>query len=297
MSRFGIGLLSVCLCTASSFGAIIIDGSKDGDYGSALAVQQPGTQFGNSTAGQVGDANGSELDGGYGTISGGNLNVLLTGNLETNFNKLEIFIDSVAGGQNKLRGDNPDVDFNGLNRMGDDGSGNGLTFDSAFSADHWLSLTGGGGSYYLNGSQLLTGGGGTGGFQGTAALGGVLTGANGVIVGWNNSNTLGVSGFGNPNDSAPSSVLTGIELQIPLSLIGSPSGPIKISAFINGGSHDFAANQWLGALPLSYGNLGEPRSINLNNAEGDQYFTVVPEPGTCGLMLLSTLFLVRRRKA
>ena len=27
----------------------------------------------------------------------------------------------------------------GFNRMADDGSGNGLTFDSTFTADHWIS--------------------------------------------------------------------------------------------------------------------------------------------------------------
>ena len=48
------------------------------------------------------------------------------------FNKLDIFIDAIDGGQLKLRGDNPNVDFNGLNRMGDDGSNNGLRFDDEF---------------------------------------------------------------------------------------------------------------------------------------------------------------------
>ena len=38
---------------------------------------------------------------------------------------------------------NPDADFNGLNRMGDDGSGNGLKFDTGFEADYWIGFTNG----------------------------------------------------------------------------------------------------------------------------------------------------------
>src|SRR5690606_19690535 len=103
-------------------------------YGPALTLQTTPTNFGDSTVGDACTANGSELDGAYGYVGfDGRLHLVLTGNLESNFNKLEIFIDSVAGGQNELRNDNPDVDFNGLNRMG--GTGEPTVFtagDQAF---------------------------------------------------------------------------------------------------------------------------------------------------------------------
>lgn len=107
-------------------------------------------------------------------IDGGTLCQRLPGNLESNFNKIEIFIDSVAGGQNMLRGDNADVDFNGLNRMGNDGSGNGLMFDMGFEADYYITATNGdigGGTYQLfaNYATLPTLGGGSGSFLGARA--------------------------------------------------------------------------------------------------------------------------------
>jgi hypothetical protein len=86
---------------------------------------------------------GSEIDGLYGKVQGGKLYLLVTGNLQTNFNKLDLFLDVAPGGQNQIRGNNPDVDFNGLNRMGNDGSGNGLKFDAGFEADYWIGFTNG----------------------------------------------------------------------------------------------------------------------------------------------------------
>src|SRR5262245_8801904 len=80
----------------------IVNGSHDADYGSAIVVQQTPTGFGDNNLGNQ-FANGSELDAGYGVVSGGRLYLFLSGNLETNFNKLEIFIASGApGGVNQL---------------------------------------------------------------------------------------------------------------------------------------------------------------------------------------------------
>src|SRR5262245_61403513 len=182
--------ITVAALGSTAVAAPVIDGTRDAEYGPAKAVQSTGTGFGNSNLGQTGPANGSELDAGYGIVTGGNLYVFLAGNLETNFNKLEIFIDSIAGGQNKLRGDNPDVDFNGLNRMGDDGSGNGLRFDTGFESDFYTTTTGGNNpvEWFANFAQTLTGGGGTGGFIGGSGAGNnVLNGNNGIIIGFNNS--------------------------------------------------------------------------------------------------------------
>ena len=86
-------------------------------YGSALAVQTVNTQFGD---------NFSEWNAGYGRIVSGRLYLMLTGNLEANFNKLEIFIDSKAGGQSVFDSSGND----NAQRM------DGLVFDPGFTADY-----------------------------------------------------------------------------------------------------------------------------------------------------------------
>ncbi len=256
------------------------DGSAGAELGAAPSVQDTQTQFGDSNLGLVDFANGSELDAAYGTIMDGALYLVLAGNLESNFNKLEIFVDSVAGqGQNRLREDNPDV--GGLDRMGDDGSGNGLTFDSGFEPDFYLTFSGGGSAYALYGSyaELLTAGGGTTGYSlgtGGAGTDGALSGGTNpyrIRATIDNRNTEGVGG-GTGADSG-AGVTTGFELAIPLGAIGNPTGDVRICAFINGSAHDFVSNQVLG--PIGGGaNLGEPRNVNFGSISGDQFFTVSP---------------------
>lgn len=278
--------------------AIVVDGTAETAYGPALAVQGIGTNFGNSNLGDQLAANGSELNAAYATVANGNLYIVLAGNLETNFNKLNIFIDSGTGGQNRLRGDNPDVDFNGLNRHGDDGSGNGLTFDASFTANHFITVTAGNSpvEMFANYAQILTSGGGMGMFLGGSGPGtGLINGALGIRIALNNSNTAGVG----PGTGAASGagVVTGVELEIPLSLLAADTDLIKISAFINGSGHDFLSNQVLGGLPVGTGNLGEPRNVDFNQFAGDQFFTaVIPEPAALGLLVPAGLLAMRRAR-
>ena len=146
-----------------------VDGTLEGDeliYGGVLSVQNTQTQFGdNSDDDLVLTSGGSEINTVYGTVSGGRLHVLVTGNLEQNFNKLEIFIDSVAGGLNTIDGSSTGT-TSGLpagvdgfccfqtdpNMPGIDNDGNldgalqrqdGLTFDSGFEADYYLTISNG----------------------------------------------------------------------------------------------------------------------------------------------------------
>jgi predicted outer membrane repeat protein len=257
------------------------DGALDARYPLLLAVQDTETQFGDSSSGLIDSANGSELDVAYATIRDGALHILLGGNLESNFNKLDLFIDAVPGGQQQLRGNNVDVDFNGLNRMGDDlgtTEVEGLRFDDGFTADHYMSVTCGGQpfAWYMNYASLPTEGGGSGGYVGSGeagAAGGRIFDS-GFGFGLNNSNVEGVvGGFGVGSGLG---VTTGLEFRIPLeALIGYTGGTLRICAFINGGGHDYASNQFLAGLG-GRPNLAEPRLIDLSSIPGNQYFVFDP---------------------
>ncbi len=277
------------LCGGSVLAQPIVDGMDlDAvDYGPALWFNDVNpTAFGDNNLPQKGNANGSEVDGIYAYIGLNGLGedtlfIGVTGNLETNFNKMEFFFDYDPGvGQNKLRGDNPDVDFNGLNRMGDDGSDNGLIFDAAFTANAYLTF--GNGNYdckveeaeiFANFADLDLQ---LGFYLGQTVSGmGELTGGDnvwGIEATINNSNVDGVT----DSDTAGSDlVTTGMEVAIPLSAFGDPAGEIKIVAFINGSGHDYLSNQIVGGAPDEpLQNLGEPRAVDLDFLSGDQYVVV-----------------------
>lgn len=285
----------------------VLDGSIAGDgYGSPVAIQTVQTGFGDGNP-----SGGSELDGAYARIQGGRLYLTLTGNLESNFNKLNIFIDSQAGGQNVLQND---ANNGGTNPTNDGWAGKhaGFTFDSGFTADYMLILRNGNSGSDRFDIDFATIGGGAGAFlSGGDVFGGSFAGANamalpnGIGVAFNPSNTGGVLGGDQAADMmAAAAVLTGVELSIPLSAIGNPVGEFRISAMINGSNHDFLSNQFLGGLAAPQGNMGGDGTgvftgsigqINLNNFAGDQFFTV-PAPGAAALLGLGGLVALRRRR-
>jgi len=296
--RLWIVLGAGVVCASSVDGAVVVDGSIAGDgYGPARAVQTVQTQFGD---------NQSELDAAYAKVEGGKLFLTLTGNLEANFNKLNIFIDSQAGGQNTIdAGNNPNNDNWAAKH-------DGLTFDEGFAPDYLLILRHGNGGTQFDVDWTMIGGGAADGgrvgtFDGTNSTGNFSTDINGHVIDMqvaiNNSNSAGVAGGTAVADQAAAlAVTTGIELSIDLADIGNPAGALSISAMVNGSNHDFLSNQFLGGLEPPQGNLGNDgsgglTSIDLNNFAGDQFF-VVPEPATLGLMALGgAVWLRRRRKA
>ncbi len=289
----------VMICCASTMAQITVDGTCEEGYGNPKAAQVVHTGFGNATDGVNSYANGSELDAAYIRLDAvnGYLYVFMAGNLESNFNKLDIFIDSVPGeGQNELRSDNADIDFNGLNKMGrDDVNGYaGLKFDAGFAADFCLMTTLGGDpvTQYANIAQVLTSGGGVGAYIGNGTFSGP-TGVNllddqvyGCQLSISNANTGGVSGD-SANPGSGCGVVTGIEMKIPLALLAwDGSSDIKVCAFINGNGHDYVSNQVLGSLPIGSGNLGGDgvggylggnygalRGVDFAAIPGDQFFS------------------------
>ncbi len=140
----------------------VIDGTADAAYGAALSIQDTDTGFGdNSSPDPVATASGgSEIDQVFATVANDGvrdrLYVTITGNLETNFNKLEVFIDSLAGvGQNEIVGANVPAAVDAF-CCGGIGTTDGalqrqdfLTFDDGFDADYYLTFS--------NGSEELSG--------------------------------------------------------------------------------------------------------------------------------------------
>ncbi|MBM4109208.1 MAG: EF-hand domain-containing protein [Phycisphaerae bacterium] len=236
-------------------------------------------------------ANGSELDNLFARVSEGRLFLFMGGNLESNWNNLELFLDVQPGGQNTLRTDNVDIDFNGLNRMG------GMTFDADFAPDWWFSLRTGGtpiqmwgnaatlrtdGPLFSFGGLLLDYGAYSGGEKAsnnplpfpatrmddpTGAA--IFTDAGpreaqrlyptfpppGLIrASINNMNTGGVTGPDPGNTFDAPNVATGLEVEVNLQEAGwDGTSPIKLLAMINGGGHGFVSNQLIPSLPNATG--------------------------------------------
>lgn len=292
MNKFAITLLALGAIAANA-AAVVVDGTAEAAYGSALFTQQNTTAFGNNTDNSFNTANGSEIDQAFGLNDGTNFAFTVAGNLESNYNKFVVFIDSKAGGFNTIAGDNASGDdFGWLN-----GNAAGLTFDTGFGADYAIWIRHDGTNSFMTFAEL--GSGGSDLETGSFATGSLYTGAL-TSMRLNNSNVGGVIGGGG-EQSVPdgSGVVTGWEFQMALSTIGATAGSnIKVAGFVNSGGN-FMSNQVIGGLPLGTGNLATTGNVNFNQFAGDQYVTVqgVPEPGSMIALGAGLLALARRRRS
>ena len=174
-SSFPVTDLSVPNTAATNIGAITIDGTADAAYGSPIYVNTTnGTGFGDATQGSVTEAHGSEIDGVYAKIATASVDggaaipyllICVTGNLEVNYNRMIIWIDTgAAGGQNTILAANPGADSlsNATN----------MTFANGFAANYYVCLRAGPENnppvtLYADFAQLSNGGvGGGGGYLG-----------------------------------------------------------------------------------------------------------------------------------
>lgn len=260
-------------------------------YGSPLAIQTINTGFGNSAGG--GDASGSELDAGYGRISGGNLYLFLSGAFENNGNHLNIFIGSSdVAGQNTLN----------INSS-TEAAMNGSMFSPGFSPNYMIDANDASGTLYVDGFSLPNGG------AANQAYLGSIAGSSGIFaytsfgssfsLALNNTltSTMGTPGDALSGATSGAAATTGMELVIPLSTIGNPSGAVMVMADINGGGDGYLSNQLLPGLPVGSGNLATS-TFDFSSTPG-QYFTVVPEPTSMaflGFFGLASLLAIRRRK-
>lgn len=284
-----------------------VNGSLTASYGSAITTQTNGTGFGDANRGDIDFTNGSELNAAFYRSDATYAYLLFTGNLETNYNKLEIFFSTGAAGQQTISGAS-----GAMNNL------NGFRHDNGFNANLWVSVTNGASgpsnaySVFVDASQLV-GGVWTGGYQGTnnGQNGGSLSGGNGVLasgnllVGTDNSNTLGVGGGAGNLGAGPLSATSGIEIAVPWSVLGlAPGSQFSAMAFINGGGHDYASNQFLAPLPAGTGNLGgdgdgnftgNVGGLDMTRFAGNQFFTV-PSPAAAGVLGLAGLAAFRRRR-
>jgi hypothetical protein len=248
-----------------SSGIPIVDGTLDAAYGPPLTVQTINTGFGDSTVGNGTSAGGSELDAAYGIATNGFLYLFLAGNFEDNANHINIFIADGRAGQNTLS----------LPNTGDMQYMNGSVFSPGFQATYAINLDDYNETVYVEEYSLV--GSPSGGYVGTFSIpNGVGAYApDGIILyGWNDTHvsTMGTSGQALSGSTSGANTKTGIEMAIPLSLLGNPQGQILVLADINDVEGTHLSNQFLPGLPVGTENLGTA-TFNFGSTQA-QWFAV-----------------------
>lgn len=251
--------------SSAALGNPLIDGTLDTPlYGAPVAVQTIQTSFGDNT---------NEWNAAYGKVVNGKLYLNFTGNLEANFNKLSIFIDSKAGGSTTFTS------------SGNDGSSamNTMKFDVGFRPDYHLIARRGFSQFDFDMAILGTSNFSTFGnvFGGSAAGRGITGTGSGntqpIRMAYDGSNTAGIGGdpLGSAADqTAAAAVTTGLEICIDLADLGNPAGPITVMLLQSSNDHTFLSNQTLGGLPDDTGSLGNPTLVDFSLFAGPQFFFV-----------------------
>jgi glycosidase len=256
-------------CASACAQPYSINGSYDPAFGGAIAVQTDATGFG---------LNESELDAAYGLIADGNLYLFFSGNLQNNGNNVNIFIAG-AGGQSTLNAvSSNDLGANNLSVM------NGSQFSSGFLATYAFNINNDGNTLTISQYDLLNNTSvhtlGTLTISANIVANGIVD--NSVVVGFNNNNTESQAA-----DVGTGS--TGLELAIPLSLLGSPTGPIKVLADINGSAEGYLSNQFFPGLPGETGNLGGGGPYSAVNGDGFDFSSTPGEYLTVPVSALPVL--------
>ena len=261
----------------------VIDGTLNGSegYGSPLAIQTINTGFGDNLSGN-GSPTGSELDAVYGFIANGNLNLFIAGNVQANGNNINVFIaDGQPGGQPALA----------IGAPAAQAAMNGSTFSPGFSANFLFSFTNSANTLSVDEVTLSTGAGALSLVGNVVLSGGVGNdqnlGGSGLAVGFNNLNTGGVNAVsGSIADPViASSVTTGLELAIPLKMLGNPPGSVQVLALLNGRDFAYLSNQFLPGLPVGTANLGAGGNygpgggvFNFSSTAGE--YLTIPNPAS-----------------
>jgi hypothetical protein len=289
--------VSVAVLSLGAIGhaQVVTDGTINPSEGYSLeATQTVNTGFGDSTVGDGTSNGGSEMDAAYGVVSGGNLNIMLTGNYESNGNHVNLFVDDGRVGQSVLALPGGDT----MSAM------NGSQFSPGFQATYALDANDFSGTTYVEEYTLTAPGVLSGAYVGSIGLtGGVGSGTPGAAtIGWNDTNAAGVNGnAGTAADPvAADAVTTGMEVSIPLSVLGNPpaGSSFLVLADVNGGGDDFLSNQFLPGLPVGTGNLGNGGVFNFSATPGEYFTVAVPEPASMSLLGGAIMMLcARRRKA
>jgi hypothetical protein len=285
-----------------------IDGIAEASYGCPIVVQQIGTGFGDRTTNALFDGlsvpGNSELDAAYGMIQNDVLFLTLAGNMEFNGNAIVIYLMTGPGGVSTLStNNNQGIGGNHVRAL----ALQGFTFDGGFAPNYCLVANGDHSPrFYLDFFELWPGGTNSAGVATNGYFVGSTINTNGTLFGGsnpfgiqgtiNNSNTNGVDGNSCPTNTttglvqsiAAAEVRTGLEIGIPLTALGSPTGAIYVCAFVGGGgSHTYLSNQFLpsiGSDTNCQNNLTNTNNLNLAIfPSGPHYFAVGPQMRITGI--------------
>jgi hypothetical protein len=239
-------ILALSCCATAQ--AITLDGLDiPSEAWSLKATQNSPTQFGNNPGGNQGSPGGSELNQIFAITVGNKLQIGITGNLEQNNNKLYIFLDGEAGGENVLAADNVDGP-EGSTQIGT--LANRITFPAGVTMDHGLKieLSAANSVYNVNYFNLINNT-----FINVATGSGVsamplvdVGGPAGIRLGWDNTNGAGVS---NIDATTANTATSGWEFEIDLpTAFNGVQGNVNIVALISGDNGAFLSNQSLPGL-------------------------------------------------